>query len=944
MLCALALVLAAPAAASAEEFVVDSLGDGSDVLINGVCDANSGAPVECTLRAAIEEINAAAQDDVISAIDFAPSFNGQEADKITLGSSLPAVTAPTAIRGCSSTPEPAKPCVEAGYATTTNSPILNFHAVDDSSLSGIALTRGSVALSLSAISAAQTTNNFVLTNSWIGLSLDETATGGNTIGILLAGDHVNNTQIGTGIASDRNVIAYNAVTGIDIENADGTSIAGNYVGTRADGTSPAGNGSSTSTGENIEVTSGAQSTNVGPVEMAPAFWFTEACDGGCNVIADAGGGNQSRFSPQIDLHGEGGETPAIGVIIRGNYIGMPATGADILGLGNAGHAVEVGNATDVTVGGPAAGDMNRINGAGIGVTNGTGGTGLVVQNNQFNLKFDGSDIAFSSRFQGSAMSLNGTQTDPPLITGNRIAAFGAANTAAITLHNEHGTITGNFIGRGPDGEDFAGGAVGIRLGNQTATDGRTLVSGNVIANFGSSTPSFATGIEILGSDGLDVLGNEIVALDGPNGAEAEGIRLMQGGAANASLDNVFGGDQASEENTFSVPRTPIEVGDPTALRNTFGRNIGVGGDGLPFIDLGADGPGNHTNVNNGIDSPTVATAGAAFARGTALPGATVRVFAKATMDPSEVQAYLGRAVADSSGSWTVPYAAQPDGKPVAATQTDPAGNTSELSAPKVTDATPPPAPTIEPGPASPTSDATPTFAMTVSEPLGSGGTLTCRIDTGAAEDCSSGVFTPAALTDGTHTLTVTQTDAAGNTSSATRQFVVDTQVAAPALSGPAGFTRDPTPSYTFSGEDGAGFDCAVDGAATPCDASGFTPGPLGDGTHTIRVRQTDLAGNVSEAAVRSVTVDTRAPQTTGLRRRNSRFDPTPSFRFRSSEVGSGFQCKVDRRRFRPCRSPYTTRRLRPGRHVLRVRAVDRAGNVDPTPLRRVFRVRVLPVT
>jgi glucose/arabinose dehydrogenase len=67
---------------------------------------------------------------------------------------------------------------------------------------------------------------------------------------------------------------------------------------------------------------------------------------------------------------------------------------------------------------------------------------------------------------------------------------------------------------------------------------------------------------------------------------------------------------------------------------------------------------------------------------------------------------------------------------------------------------------------------------------------------------------------------------------------------------------------------------------------------------------------------------------------------TAKFRFASSERGSTFRCKLDRRKFRPCRSRLVYRRLKPGRHVFRVFAVDRAGNRDPKPAR--FRWKVLP--
>jgi len=64
------------------------------------------------------------------------------------------------------------------------------------------------------------------------------------------------------------------------------------------------------------------------------------------------------------------------------------------------------------------------------------------------------------------------------------------------------------------------------------------------------------------------------------------------------------------------------------------------------------------------------------------------------------------------------------------------------------------------------------------------------------------------------------------------------------------------------------------------------------------------------------------------------------FSFRSSEPGSSFACKLDKRKPRPCRSPKTYTGLKPGRHLFRAWATDRAGNKDPTPAKKRFRVQL----
>jgi hypothetical protein len=83
----------------------------------------------------------------------------------------------------------------------------------------------------------------------------------------------------------------------------------------------------------------------------------------------------------------------------------------------------------------------------------------------------------------------------------------------------------------------------------------------------------------------------------------------------------------------------------------------------------------------------------------------------------------------------------------------------------------------------------------------------------------------------------------------------------------------------------------------------------------------------------------RAVQTRLRRRPGHRTrDRTPTFGFGASEPGAGFECKLDRTAFRRCRSPFTAKRLRAGRHTFKVRARDDSGRADPTPARWTFRV------
>jgi len=65
------------------------------------------------------------------------------------------------------------------------------------------------------------------------------------------------------------------------------------------------------------------------------------------------------------------------------------------------------------------------------------------------------------------------------------------------------------------------------------------------------------------------------------------------------------------------------------------------------------------------------------------------------------------------------------------------------------------------------------------------------------------------------------------------------------------------------------------------------------------------------------------------------------FRFKDvkgSAPGTHFRCKLDRRKWRRCKSPLRLKKLKPRRHVLRVKAIDRAGNRQRRATKRRFRV------
>lgn len=159
------------------------------------------------------------------------------------------------------------------------------------------------------------------------------------------------------------------------------------------------------------------------------------------------------------------------------------------------------------------------------------------------------------------------------------------------------------------------------------------------------------------------------------------------------------------------------------------------------------------------------------------------------------------------------------------------------------------------------------------------------------------------------------------------------------LSGPEGLTKENAPSFSFSvGGQPVGLtaQCAVDGAFGACSLPGtHHTGALPDGPHTFTVRAINRDG-VQADATRAFTIDTKPPQTI-IKKMKVNGDNV-KFRFKSNEKGATFQCRLDRRKFKPCRSPRTYKNLADGKHRFRVRAIDAAGNRDATPAKRKLRI------
>jgi hypothetical protein len=263
-------------------------------------------------------------------------------------------------------------------------------------------------------------------------------------------------------------------------------------------------------------------------------------------------------------------------------------------------------------------------------------------------------------------------------------------------------------------------------------------------------------------------------------------------------------------------------------------------------------------------------------------------------------------------------------------QIDTAGNTGPNASYTWTiDATAPAAPTLTANPANPTNLTSASFSFTGE----AGATFECQLDGGAFAACTSPkAYT--ALLEGSHTFSVRQTDTAGNTS-ANRTFTWTIDLTAPAAPtitvNPPNPSNSTAPSFSFTGETGATFQCQLDGGGFSACTSPKSYTGLAAASHTFQVRQTDTANNTGPAASFTWTVDTTAPDTTIGTPPPDPSSPDVSFDFSSSEGGSTFECDLDAGGFSACSSPKAYTGLGAGSHTFSVRATDAAGNTDSTP-------------
>ncbi|WP_139810715.1 Ig-like domain-containing protein, partial [Pantoea rwandensis] len=492
-----------------------------------------------------------------------------------------------------------------------------------------------------------------------------------------------------------------------------------------------------------------------------------------------------------------------------------------------------------------------------------------------------------------------TNDNTPALSGN-------AEAGSLVIIRENGVAIGSVTAS-------AGGTWSITLGtladgahtfSVTATDaaGNVGAASTIALTIDTGTPAIATALTVTNND---VTPNVTVA---NGGSTNDNTPVLSGSAeANAIVtvydgSTVLGSTTASGTGAWSFQTAALTNGShplSVTVKDAAGNISPASGTYTVVVDTVAP-VASTLVITNDVTNTVVANGGSTNDTTPTLSGTVSAAEAGSRVSIYDNGGLLGTAIVQANGTWTYTTVALLQGThPITVTVTDIAGNVSgTTSASVIIDTTAPAALTIAASNNNgstavaianngTTNDSTPLLSGT-----GEAGAKVTVYDgaavLGTTTVGSNGqwTFITPTLTNATHTLTATQTDAAGNVSpNASVTLTVDTvaptnttlvitndSVAPTGTVANGGSTRDTTPVLSGVAErgavvtiyDGATLLGSVVASATT-GAWSFTTAVLINGSHPINVTVTDTAGNVSGTTTATVIVDTVAPTAaTGL--------------------------------------------------------------------------------
>ena len=225
-------------------------------------------------------------------------------------------------------------------------------------------------------------------------------------------------------------------------------------------------------------------------------------------------------------------------------------------------------------------------------------------------------------------------------------------------------------------------------------------------------------------------------------------------------------------------------------------------------------------------------------------------------------------------------------------------------------------------------------------------TFDCSLDGAAFADCT----TPAeyaGLAGGAHRFEVRAVNADGieDASPAFHEWTVDLPPDTTIESGPPASTVSTSATFAFSSDEpDATFECALDGDSFGSCSASEEYTDLAVGGHVLQVRAKDSFGSVDPTpATYEWTIEPLPDTTIDSGPEDPTESRTATFEFSSDRAGATFECRIDEQpSFSSCESGRTYTDLAFGEHDFLVRAVDPAGNADPTPAEYSWEIGEIP--
>jgi hypothetical protein len=312
---------------------------------------------------------------------------------------------------------------------------------------------------------------------------------------------------------------------------------------------------------------GILSTTTGLIVGGVNSGTPDPCSGDCNIISGNGAAGVS----------------GLGVTIKGNFIGVDATGT-VAWPNDSGVFVSGG---DWTVGGPAAGERNVISGNRIGVIVVDCYTVCAIQGNFIGTDVTGTHAVGNTQYgiqlgHTPGVTIGGTQPgEGNVISGNESSGILVyEQTAALSiLGNRIGTTYGGGpLGNGGDGIDLGGfdatAVTNVRVGSEAAPAAANVIAFNYLVGIWAETTSDRNPIRrnsihdngfgaiVVDDGGQDSIAAPIVAGWGP----------VHGTACSGCSVEIFS-DQDAEGATFHGTATADGSGHWTFGGTVYGPHV-----------------------------------------------------------------------------------------------------------------------------------------------------------------------------------------------------------------------------------------------------------------------------------------------------------------------------------------------------------------------------------